>query len=54
MARCIFVKERECPIEGEEIPLEVCRLCIEAAKTFRESLSVAEAPRPSGRSEKSA
>lgn len=35
MARCIFVREKECPIEGDEIPLEVCRLCIEAAKTFR-------------------
>jgi len=31
--KCAFVSEWECKIETEEIPLEVCRACIEARKT---------------------
>ena len=30
---CVFVKGWMCPVNGDEIPLEVCRLCIEARKT---------------------
>ncbi len=31
--RCVFVKDRECLVDVDEVPLEVCRLCIEAWKT---------------------
>jgi hypothetical protein len=31
-ARCIFVKDWECPIETSEIPLEVCKVCLDARK----------------------
>jgi hypothetical protein len=30
--RCIFIKEWKCNIETDEIPLDVCRLCVEARK----------------------
>jgi hypothetical protein len=30
--KCIFIKEWECPIENSEIPLEVCKVCLEARK----------------------
>ncbi len=29
---CVFVPEWKCPIETDEIPLEVCKLCLEARK----------------------
>jgi hypothetical protein len=29
---CVFVQEWKCPIETEEIPLEVCKLCLEARR----------------------
>jgi hypothetical protein len=29
---CVFVPEWKCPIETPEIPLEVCKLCLEARK----------------------
>lgn len=31
-AKCVFVKDWECPIETTEIPLEVCKVCLEARK----------------------
>jgi hypothetical protein len=30
--KCVFIPEWECPIETPEIPLEVCKLCLEARK----------------------
>jgi len=33
LAKCIFRKDWLCPFDAEEIPFEVCRLCIEARKT---------------------
>lgn len=30
--RCVFVPDWKCPIEAPEIPLEVCKLCLEARK----------------------
>jgi hypothetical protein len=30
--KCVFVAEWKCPIETSEIPLEVCKLCLEARK----------------------
>ena len=29
---CVFVPDWKCPIETPEIPLEVCKLCLEARK----------------------
>ena len=31
-AKCVFVKDWECPVETPEIPLEVCKVCLEARK----------------------
>lgn len=33
---CAFISSRACPVDVEEIPLDVCRLCIEAWKTSAE------------------
>ncbi len=30
--KCVFVLIWKCPIEAPEIPLEVCKLCLEARK----------------------
>ncbi len=30
--KCVFVPDWRCPIETDEIPLEVCKLCLEARK----------------------
>jgi hypothetical protein len=30
---CVFVKSWICPVDGDEVPLEVCRLCVEARRT---------------------
>lgn len=30
--KCVFIKEWECPIETSEVPLEVCKMCLEARK----------------------
>jgi hypothetical protein len=32
--RCIFVREWDCNLETDEIPVEVCQLCVEARKTY--------------------
>jgi len=49
--RCVFVEGRVCNVGAEEIPLEVCRLCLEAWKSrsslimVKRPLEEAEAPR---------
>ncbi len=30
--KCVFVTDWKCPIETSEIPLDVCKLCLEARK----------------------
>ncbi len=37
---CAFISSRACPVDVEEIPLDVCRLCIEAWKTSAEIQSL--------------
>ena len=37
---CAFIASRACPVDVEEIPLDVCRLCIEAWKTSAEIQSL--------------
>ncbi len=34
--QCAFIQARACPIDVDEIPLDVCRLCIDAWKTSAE------------------
>ncbi len=38
--RCIFLREKECYVDADEIPLEVCRLCLEFYKIKMSNLSV--------------
>lgn len=38
--RCTFIANRACHVEAEEIPLEVCRLCLEAWKAENENITV--------------
>ncbi len=45
---CTFVPARACPVELDEIPLDVCRLCIEVWRTNRENVLL---KRPEGRLE---
>ncbi|MEM2685837.1 MAG: hypothetical protein QXM01_02015 [Candidatus Bathyarchaeia archaeon] len=40
LRRCLFVKSRECLVDADEIPLEVCRLCIEAWKIQASTIMV--------------
>jgi len=44
---CIFVNGWMCPVNGDEIPLEVCRLCIEARKTQAALMTVKRLERES-------
>ena len=52
--KCVFVADWPCHVEVEEIPLEVCRLCLEAknnyanqqSKTVKRAIMRAEVPRP--------
>ncbi len=51
---CVFVEVWACPVDGDDVPLEVCRLCVEArtchgdmlAKTVKRTVRKAEAPKP--------
>ena len=50
---CVFVPDWICQMEVEEIPLEVCRLCVEArkiasyqAKTAKQTIISAKALKP--------
>ena len=38
--KCVFIAEWECPIETSEIPLEVCKLCLEARKIQSKSIKI--------------
>jgi hypothetical protein len=38
--KCAFISSRACPIDVEEIPLDVCKLCIDAWKTSAEIQSL--------------
>lgn len=54
--KCLFVAEWSCQMEVDEVPLEVCRLCIEArrnhangrAEMIERPTGRAEAPKPLG------
>jgi len=35
MARCWIIKSWECYVESDEIPLEVCKLCVETRLKVR-------------------
>ncbi len=38
--KCVFVAEWECPVETAEIPLEVCKVCLEARKTQSKHIKI--------------
>ena len=38
--KCIFVADWECPIETSEIPLEVCKVCLEARKVQSKHIKI--------------
>lgn len=38
--KCIFVPDWECPIETSEIPLEVCKICLEARKIHSKPITI--------------
>lgn len=38
--KCIFVADWECPIETPEIPLEVCKICLEARKIHSKPITI--------------
>lgn len=38
--KCIFVADWECPIETSEIPLEVCKICLEARKIHSKPVTI--------------
>ena len=45
--RCVFVDGWLCPVNGSDVPLEVCRLCIEARKIQAEFTMVKRSGRES-------
>lgn len=38
--KCVFVPDWECSIEASEIPLEVCKTCLEARKVHSAVLKI--------------
>lgn len=38
--KCIFVPDWQCPIETPEIPLEVCKICLEARKIHSKPVTI--------------
>jgi len=40
---CLFVPERPCDIDLDEIPVEVCKLCLEAWKVYVTNVTVKRA-----------
>ncbi len=38
--KCVFIQDWKCPIETDEIPLEVCKLCLEARRLHSKQVSI--------------
>ncbi len=38
--KCVFVSDWKCPIETDEIPLEVCKLCLEARRLHSKQVMI--------------
>ena len=38
--KCIFIPDWNCPIETSEIPLEVCKICLEARKIHSKPVTI--------------
>jgi len=43
MARCMFVDDWDCPVERDEFPLEICKICVEA-RSIHESTTKVKVP----------
>ena len=41
--KCVFVEEWDCHVEIAEIPLEVCRLCVEARRSHASNIKIIRA-----------
>ncbi len=54
MNKCVFVQDKICNVDADEIPLEVCKLCLEVWKTSNENITVKRSmERPSRTTEES-
>jgi len=40
MARCMFIDEWNCPVQRDEFPLEICKICIKARSIHNESTKI--------------
>ncbi len=40
MAKCMFVDEWNCPVQRDEFPLEVCKICIKARSIQNDSTKI--------------
>ncbi|MFW5946459.1 MAG: hypothetical protein ACOCTN_06275 [Candidatus Natronoplasma sp.] len=47
MARCMFVDDWDCPVERDEFPLEICKICVEA-RSIHESTTKLKVPENGG------
>jgi len=53
MTRCMFVDEWDCPVNYDEFPLEVCKICIKA-RSIRNETTKIQIPEDGKRVEKEA
>lgn len=51
MAKCMFVDDWDCPVEREEFPLEICKICVEA-RSIHESTTKLKVPGNGGNGSK--
>lgn len=40
MARCMFIDDWNCPVQRDEFPLEICKICIKARSIRNESTRI--------------
>jgi len=40
MARCMFIDEWNCPVQRDEFPLEICKICVKARSVHNEFTKV--------------
>jgi len=38
--RCVFIPDRGCHVDADEIPLEICQLCLETWKAMSDRVTV--------------
>ncbi|MBS3781263.1 MAG: hypothetical protein KGY68_01485 [Candidatus Thermoplasmatota archaeon] len=40
MARCMFIDDWNCPVQRDEFPLEICKICVKARSVHNEFTKV--------------